>query len=209
MANYIGWHLMSEDCKLPYGDGRQVHKGVTYRVDGEPVEFEHGFYASKDPMSAIFYASGPMLGQVELSGEVIVANNQAIGTVQTELIRRAYIETELIEFAKWCAARAKKRNAVDGAGTNAGMEAITSAEYAADAADPKIITGIAAFYAARRAANCFAYAADTDVRRAAGYAVASAGDARAALEAALAKEQRAQRRKLTQLFNRAIARGVS
>ena len=96
------WYFSTTERKLRFGDGRQIEVGVTHEVEGRPVLCEHGLHASVNILDALKYAPGPVLWEVELSGEIIEDNDKMVATHRTYL-REIDCEEILREFARWCA----------------------------------------------------------------------------------------------------------
>ena len=70
-----GWHFVSENKKLGYGDGRTIRKGGTLTVDVEPVLCAAGLHASPRAIDALGYAPGPIACFVQLGGAIVGPSN--------------------------------------------------------------------------------------------------------------------------------------
>ena len=96
------WYFSTTERKLRHEDGRQIEVGVTHEVEGRPVLCEHGLHASVNILDALKYAPGPVLWEVELSGEIVEGDDKMAATHRTYL-REIDCEEILREFARWCA----------------------------------------------------------------------------------------------------------
>jgi hypothetical protein len=96
----LGWHFVTNDKRLGYGDGRIVAVGKTYTVPkNRPLEFcEYGLHASKRLIDALQYAPGSVICRVELSDRVIHGDDKAVG-YKRRVIAMIEGEKVLHEFA--------------------------------------------------------------------------------------------------------------
>jgi hypothetical protein len=153
----------SDGARLRYGDPRRPAVGATHEHDGDCKLCERGLHASRRALDAIKYAPGcdAWLVWVDVCDE---DGNKVVGT------RRMYVghvsaRDVLVEFARWCAARAK-RHAYAAAAAYADAYA---AAYDADAAAYAAAYADAAAYAAYAAAayaDAAAAAAERDAQNA-------------------------------------------
>ena len=96
------WHFITKDRKLGYSDNRIVKTGRTYKCKGPLVLCENGLHGSKHLIDALYYAPGPILCRVELSGEIIHSDDKSVARLRT-VLRLRDISTILHEFACQCA----------------------------------------------------------------------------------------------------------
>jgi len=96
------WHFIREDKKLGYSDNRIVKTGRTYKCKGALVLCENGLHGSKRLIDALYYAPGPILCRVELSGEIIHSHDKSVARIRT-VLKLQDISTILHEFACRCA----------------------------------------------------------------------------------------------------------
>ena len=80
------YYFSESNKKLRYGDDRQIRKGRTHKVKGEPVMCEHGLHASKRALDALGYAPGSYLWVVEMAGKIVEGDDKVVAT------ERAYID---------------------------------------------------------------------------------------------------------------------
>ena len=80
------YYFSESNKKLRYGDDRQIRKGRTHKVKGEPVMCEHGLHASKRALDALGYAPGSYLWVVEMAGKIVEGDDKIVAT------ERAYID---------------------------------------------------------------------------------------------------------------------
>lgn len=97
-----GYYFSKEDCKLGYGDGREISVGITHSVDLPIKLCKNGLHASLSPLDALTYARGSTLWLVELSGDIEKGRDKVCAEKRTYLHK---IEAkELLEkFARKCA----------------------------------------------------------------------------------------------------------
>jgi hypothetical protein len=170
------YYFAQENKRLRHGDNRLVKKGVTHTHQGLPILCKQGLHASIRLRDALFYAPGPVICEVELSGEVIKGDDKCVATKRKYLSVRN-VSRELRIFAVDCAKRELKRenragrivddaswNVVDAAYLHAdGLiddEALTNAACAAawvvalSATKTAGTTAVDALRAAMRVATC-------------------------------------------------------
>jgi len=93
------WYFAAKDNKLRYGDNREIVVGGTHKVDGKPKLCKNGLHASERLIDALSYAPGPILYQVELSGEFDIGGDKVCATERT-YIKRINAVDLLREFAR-------------------------------------------------------------------------------------------------------------
>ena len=81
----LAWHLLSEDKRLGYGDGRLVEVGQTLECKGKPVLCDNGMHGSVRLIDAVYYASGPIVCRVKIEGDVIESEDKLCGRRRTVL----------------------------------------------------------------------------------------------------------------------------
>jgi len=107
----LGWHFCREDKKLGFGDGRQIIKGQTLKVEPPTILCRRGLHASRRIIDALTYAQGPIICRVKLTGDIKRGKNKYVATERTVL--QMVDATKLLhEFACRCAERALKKTKV-------------------------------------------------------------------------------------------------
>ena len=81
----LAWHLLSEDKRLGYDDGRLVEVGATLECKGDPELCSNGMHGSVRLIDAVYYASGPIVCRVEIEGDVIEGEDKLCGRRRTVL----------------------------------------------------------------------------------------------------------------------------
>lgn len=72
-----GWHFLREDCKLQYGSREKVVVGEKLGVK-PPLQMCHrGLHASERLIDALYYAPGPIVCRIQLSGEILHDTDKA------------------------------------------------------------------------------------------------------------------------------------
>jgi len=77
------FYFSADDKKLRYGDNRQIRKGRTHKVKGEPVLCEHGLHASERLIDALSYAPGGHLWLAKLGGSIVQGDDKLCATERT------------------------------------------------------------------------------------------------------------------------------
>ena len=207
----LAWHFLPADRRLRFGDRTLVEPGQTLTVE-PPLELcTRGLHASVRPIDALFYAPGPILCRVALSGEIIHDGDKVCAQHRTVLwmadatrtlhlfacdeAERALRATE-IDDSRCFDAIATKRRWIDGKATGEELAAARAAASAAARAAASAAASAAAWAAARAAARAAAWAAASAAASAAAWAAASA----AAWAAARAAAREAQNERLTAAF---------
>ena len=208
----LAWHLLSEDKRLGYGDGRLVEVGQTLECKGKPVLCSNGMHGSAMLIDALSYANGPIVCRVEIEGDVIEGDDKLCGRRRTVLWMLDATRI-LHEFACTCAedalalverpdersvaAIAAKRRWLNGEITDEELDSARAAAWdAARAAwDAALASRAAARDAARasRAARDASRAAARDAARASRAARDASRAARDAARAARAAARSASR----------------
>jgi hypothetical protein len=76
----LAWHWLPQDRRLAYGIRALVEEGMVLEV-GEPLELcNHGLHASKNILDAMWYAKGPIICRVELSGKFVFDQSKFCAT---------------------------------------------------------------------------------------------------------------------------------
>jgi hypothetical protein len=189
-----GWHFLTDDRRLQFGDREEVKVGEWLRVEGELKMCSWGLHASKRAIDALRYAPGSVACRVELRSDLQHDDDKSVGrerrvmwmldatNIQHECACR-YAEGALALIDKpdprSVAAIQAKRKWLRGEITDAELAAARAASAAAWAASD------AAFYAARSASAAARAASD-----AAWYAARAAARSASARAAASAKQNR-------------------
>ena len=98
----LGWHFSKTDCKLGYGDGREITTGETLIHNGTLKMCESGLHASASILDALTYAPGPYIWRVELSGKIIIRDDKMVATHRKDLW--GYDATDVLwRFVRRCA----------------------------------------------------------------------------------------------------------
>jgi len=93
------YYFAKEDRQLRYKDNRHIRIGRTHKVDGPPILCEHGLHGSIKALDALHYAPGPILYQVELSGQLDIGDDKIAATERKYL--KSFDATDLLrEFAR-------------------------------------------------------------------------------------------------------------
>ena len=101
-----GWHFTRVGGWLGNNDPRQVRVGETLTVDGELQTGEHGLHFSERVIDALRYAPGSQLWRVEGSAELL-GHGICCGYSRTALEDYGDVLSLIVEFASWCACRAR------------------------------------------------------------------------------------------------------
>ena len=98
----LAWYFSTADKKLQHGDGREIAKGRTHKVEGKLALCSHGLHASVRPIDALQYAPGPILWRVKLGGEILKGEDKLCASARTYLW--GFDATAMLrEFARKCA----------------------------------------------------------------------------------------------------------
>ena len=97
------WYFSSEDRRLRHGDGREIRLGETHEVSGEIEMCKNGLHASKKAIDALYYAPGPIVYRVELSGEIKKGEDKLVAQKRTYLSGGIDVSEILRKFARMCA----------------------------------------------------------------------------------------------------------
>ena len=104
----LGWHWLSKDRSLRFGDKAKVRTGRTLSADGALSMCVNGMHASPRALDALQYAPGPIACRVELIGERIDGGDKSVARSRRVLWMVDATKT-LHEFACWCAEAGLKR----------------------------------------------------------------------------------------------------
>ena len=135
-----GWHFLAQDRKLRYDDKRLVEVGVPLASSKEPKLCHSGMHASPTLLAALSYAPGLVACKVLVTGVAEDDGTKFVGRERV-VLEMADMLPVIVEFAKWCAERAKKHAYADAAAY--------AAAYAADADAAAAAAADAAVYAER------------------------------------------------------------
>lgn len=127
MKKYICYHWSRNDDCLGHQDGRKIVLGETLSVDGIPSLCNHGLHGSLSVIDSLRYASGSHLWKVEIWGSVDMNDDILCGKNRKAIVEYGNLLPIILEFAYWCANRAKQY-------TNS-TEYVKSAKYAFIAVD--------------------------------------------------------------------------
>ena len=99
------WYFSETSKKLRYGDNREIALGVTHTITGTPIPCEHGLHGSVKILDALSFASGPVLWEVELAGEIVEHSDhdKHAATERTYLRGGVDVSDVLRAFARRCA----------------------------------------------------------------------------------------------------------
>lgn len=99
MADIIAYHFTGDTLR----DGRPIPPiGETLTHDGPLKLCVSGLHASIHPFDALFYAPGPLLHRVRMSGAIVHGDDKLVSSERT--ILASIDATDLLrEFACWCA----------------------------------------------------------------------------------------------------------
>lgn len=105
----IGWHFLSDDGLLRFGDYRKPRKGEWVKMlgFGNPILNQIGMHASQTVLDALNYAPGSLLCRVKVRGDIVSDGNKFAGRERL-IIARADATRMLHEFACDCAMIALK-----------------------------------------------------------------------------------------------------
>jgi hypothetical protein len=70
------WHFLRDDGRCQYGKHGVIEAGKTHKAKGPLVLCENGMHASVRLIDALRYAPGAKLCRVELSGEILKADDK-------------------------------------------------------------------------------------------------------------------------------------
>ncbi len=189
------WHFAADNRKLGYGDNRLVETGRTYKAKGEISMCQNGMHGSIRIIDALKYAHGSIICRVDITGDVIVGDDNIVGRSR-KVLWTLDATNILHEFACRCAEDAlalvdkpdprsiaaiqAKRDWLAGkisndelaAARDAAWDADRAAAWATDKAAVDIAAKAAAWAAAREAARAAARAAAREAARAAAWEAA-------------------------------------
>jgi len=97
------WYFSGTDKKLRYGDNRKIVIGRKHSVKGKIDLCENGLHGSKSILDALQYAPGPVVWQVELSGNMEKGSDKIAARHRKYIDGGIDISDTLREFARWSA----------------------------------------------------------------------------------------------------------
>jgi hypothetical protein len=97
----LAWHFIGTD-RLMAHTGTPIVAGETYRVDGPVILCEHGLHASERIIDALYFAPGPIVCRVAMSGEIVTGDNKCAAT-KRRVIWMDDATDILRAFARQCA----------------------------------------------------------------------------------------------------------
>jgi len=72
MKKAYGWYFSETSLRLQRGDYRKVTPGITHTVNEADLSiYKYGLHASKRLLDALYYALGPYVWRVRLSGRIL------------------------------------------------------------------------------------------------------------------------------------------
>ena len=166
------WYFSTTERKLRYGDDRSIELGITHSVEGKLEVCKNGLHGSERLIDALSYAPGPVIWEVELSGEIATddgtkhcARNRTYlrGGIDISEILRKFVRRVALDVAQYWdmpevvreylktgdeSKRAAANAAAKAAAYAAANAAANAATYAAYAANVATYAAYAAAYAA-------------------------------------------------------------
>ena len=97
------WWFSGVSRELRYGDRRTAEIGATHSVRVTPRVCERGLHGSRNILSALEYAGGPVAWRVELSGEVSEGGDQLAAKTRKYIAGGMNVTATLSAFSRWCA----------------------------------------------------------------------------------------------------------
>ena len=97
------WWFSGVSRELRYGDRRRAEIGVTHKVRVTPRVCECGLHGSRNILSALEYAGGPVAWRVELSGEISEGGDQLVAQTRKYIAGGIDASKALGAFARSCA----------------------------------------------------------------------------------------------------------
>lgn len=94
------YYFSTEDRKLRNGDNRVIRIGKTHTVKGKIELCERGLHASKRVSDALQYAPGPILYEVELSGEILEGMDKVVASKRKYIKCYGDVSDKLMLFAR-------------------------------------------------------------------------------------------------------------
>jgi hypothetical protein len=108
MRTILGWHFLSDDRRLRFGNRESVEIGKTYRAVGALEMCRNGMHASQRILDALEYAPGSICCRVVVGGQILVASDKMVAETRTVL--GMVDATQILhEFACLCAEDVLKR----------------------------------------------------------------------------------------------------
>jgi len=175
------WYFSTPEKKLRYSDDRSIELGITHSVEGKLKVCKNGLHGSERLIDALSYAPGPVIWEVELSGEIVTddgtkhcARNRTYlrGGIDISEVLRRFSRRVALDVARYWdmpgvvreyletgdeSKRAAAKVTANAYATNAYAYAAAAAAAAAAYANPYA----GAAYAYTYAADAYFYAANT------------------------------------------------
>lgn len=87
---WLGWHFLGSNRRVAHYPGSNlsgtlVVPGLKLKVDGKIIPCQRGLHASKKPLDALYYAPGPIVQRVRLSGTIKEQHDKAAASERTTL----------------------------------------------------------------------------------------------------------------------------
>ena len=98
----LGWHFLSDDCRMQFGRRTKVKAGETYSAKGSLEMCVNGMHASKRILDALKNAPGPIVCRVELKGAILFGSDKAAAR-ERHVFWMLDVTNILHEFACRCA----------------------------------------------------------------------------------------------------------
>ena len=96
------WHFLPASRVPRWGYVRPCYVGQTLTARGELKLCNNGMHASRRAIDALYYAPGPVVCRVELSGEIIEDDDKLCARRRT-IIAMADATDTLRAWSRWCA----------------------------------------------------------------------------------------------------------
>ena len=97
------WWFSDVSRRLRYSDHRQAALGITHILFAPPEVGYRGFHGSRNIISALEYAFGPVVWRVELFGEVSESDDKRAAQRRKYIAGGVDITAVLGAFGRWCA----------------------------------------------------------------------------------------------------------
>lgn len=100
------WHILSDDLRLGYGDGRQVVIGQPLSVEGPISPCWRGLHASRRLYDCLEFAKGNVICKVRLGGSYAIDDGDKLVAYERTVVDMLSLEDSqrvLRTFARWTA----------------------------------------------------------------------------------------------------------
>lgn len=94
------YYFSTQARKLRHGDNRVIRTGRTHTVKGKIKLCFRGLHASRRVLDALRYAPGPILYEVELSGEIIEDTTKVVASERKYIKCYGDVSDKLMLFAR-------------------------------------------------------------------------------------------------------------